>query len=165
MVEKKGRVADVIPFAPKPRPAGGSPLAEGPGKLVPCPPRPVAAAEATTMLSLSGRISVRPTALVELGAPKDLMLSLVDGGVEIFDSGSSRSRPFSPTDSDLGWVGSFYIGVYEDGGRIMCRYLNREPGRRALSSLEQPVHDPSSRMGKFTMDSFIESVIFGDEPD
>ncbi len=165
MVEKGRRPADVIQITQRPRAPGGSPLVDGPGKAVAILAHEVEHSEALAAISSLGVMSVRASALAELGAPGKLKLSRIDGGYEVYDTSSSRHAPFSRAESSFDWVRSFYLAVFEDGGLLMCRYLNREPGRRVLGALEQPVFDPRSRAGKYSMDSFIESVLFGDPPD
>ncbi len=165
MVQGPRKPADVVHLFPPPREHRRPPLDEAPGALVPLPAKEVGHHEAAAALSSIGVMGVRPTALAELGAPQKLMLSKIEGGYEIHDLGSRRASPFSRAEPTPDWVRSFYLAVFEDGGRLLCRYLNREPGRRALGSLEQPVFDPAERAGRFSLDSFIETVIFGDPPD
>jgi hypothetical protein len=98
------------------------------------------------------------------------MLSVFKGGLEMYDQDTKPpdKRPERETLYHVEkWVDFWYLSVYEDGetGRIVGRYINKDPGKRSKPVLEQPVRDSKARIGRYSLKSFAETVMHGEEPD
>lgn len=171
--ERKNRGGTLIPFPQKTGPRR-EPLAEGaePG---PCaqmsilPGRILAKEDAICELERILGYEVRETNLFFLGIPDRVMCHAFPGGVELSDLSSRRLLPGHPAERliDVGqWVEGWYFSVFWRGDAIIGRFISKD-GLYTLAcrSLEQFVRDPHSRYGKFTLASFIDTLIYGDPPD
>jgi hypothetical protein len=104
-----------------------------------------------------------------LAFPDTVRSSAFPGGVEFYDMETERPSGRHAEESmlDIGrWVTGWYLSVFEKGDLLICRYINNDPAcTLACRVLQQPVYDPSARYRKYTLESFIDTLIYGDPPD
>lgn len=136
------------------------------GKLFKIPPKTITAEEAVNALRKLFPDDVTTTTHLELRFPDKVKFYSFPYGVEFFDMHSERPQPIHPDETlkDLEWVKHWYFAVFRRGDMIIGRFIDRSLSHPWIP-LEQPLYHPTARYGRYSLRSFIETMVYGDPPD
>lgn len=102
-----------------------------------------------------------------IGFPEFVKFSTFPGGIEFYDTDSTRPSPRKPDETliaPMTWVKKWYFSIFQQGDKLMGRYINKKDDHNGLPTLEQPIRDPETRIGKYTFRTFTETIIFEERP-
>jgi hypothetical protein len=188
---KKGRVIIPLPLQSKAKPSpsqdaeGRNPLSdEGPlpsstlrkakglsnhdSSLVMLPDKLITAEHAIDKLRVVLPDDVNYFTHLELDFPPEVRFRSIPGGIEFYDAESLRPKPFHLDETlpeILPWVKRWYLSVFQQFGKLMGRFFSESYQGGRQVSIEQPIKDPSARIGKYSLAAFIESIVHGESPD
>lgn len=166
-MSKRGGKVIVFPVGKAKNGKKRFPPSENGADIVVKPPQVLTAEEAIELLRRFLPNQVGRYTHMELRFPPKVKALLYPEGVEFFDLDSERpSFPDSREslqDVSL-WVKHWYFSAFRIGATIMGRFIDNA-FHGGESAFDQPLYDPTSRIGKYNMEAFIERIIYGDPPD